>query len=110
MTPVGLSQPPPCAIAAHGAPHLTADGKARLGSAVPNAPEQDEARLLLPLALLENRLDFTCVPKSFVVRERRRCAAAAGHADYTVRRLRPFARRRLSTFRPPCVFIRSRKP
>ena len=29
---------------------------------------------------------------------------------YTVRRLRPFARRRLSTFRPPCVFIRERNP
>jgi len=27
-----------------------------------------------------------------------------------VSRLRPFARRRLRTFRPPCVFIRSRKP
>ena len=29
---------------------------------------------------------------------------------YTVSRLRPFARRRLSTFRPPCVFIRWRNP
>jgi hypothetical protein len=29
---------------------------------------------------------------------------------YTVSRLRPFARRRLSTFRPPCVFIRERNP
>jgi len=31
-------------------------------------------------------------------------------SGYTVSRLRPFARRRLSTFRPPCVFIRERNP
>jgi hypothetical protein len=31
-------------------------------------------------------------------------------SGYTVKRLRPFARRRLSTFRPPCVFIRERNP
>jgi len=31
-------------------------------------------------------------------------------AGQTVSRFRPFARRRLSTFRPPLVFIRSRKP
>ena len=30
--------------------------------------------------------------------------------DYTVRRLRPFARRRARTARPPFVFIRARKP
>jgi len=41
--------------------------------------------------------------------------AAGGNHDYfeptdTARRLRPFARRRLSTARPARVFIRSRKP
>ena len=38
-------------------------------------------------------------------------AEDAGTASsQTVRRLRPFARRRFSTFRPPCVFIRERNP
>ena len=110
MAPVGLSQTPPRAITAHCTPYLPADGKARFGLSVPDVPEQDEARLLFPFALLENRLDVTCLPESFVAGERQHYAAAAGHAGYTVRRLRPFARRRLSTFRPPCVFIRSRKP
>jgi hypothetical protein len=31
-------------------------------------------------------------------------------ARQTVSRFRPFARRRFNTFRPPFVFIRSRKP
>jgi hypothetical protein len=40
-----------------------------------------------------------------------RTAGDVGTASgYTVSRLRPFARRRLSTFRPPCVFIRERNP
>ncbi len=80
LSPVGLSQPTPRAVTAHRAPHLSTDGKADLGSSVPDAPEQDEARLFFPLALLENRLDVTGVPKSFVARERQRCAAVAGHA------------------------------
>jgi hypothetical protein len=80
MAPVSFSQPASRAVTARRAPHLSTDGKAHLDSSVPDAPEQDEAWLFFPLALLENRLDVTCVPKSFVAREGQRCAAVAGHA------------------------------
>src|SRR5437773_9730217 len=51
--------------------------------------------------LAEERLNFGAGGQPLTARK---------SAGYTVSRLRPFARRRLSTFRPPFVFMRSRKP
>ena len=53
------------------------------------------------MALLEERLEIGAFGQPLASREA---------ALYTVNRFRPFARRRFNTFRPPLVFIRSRKP
>ena len=98
---VRLAQPPPRTVALHGVLELAAHGESdarRLGRF---PPQHDERRSIDPPASLEERLEFSAGGQPL----------ASGEATrYTVSRLRPFARRRLSTFRPPFVFMRSRKP
>jgi hypothetical protein len=64
-------------------------------------PEHDERRPIDPSAPLEERLEFSAAGQPLASREATR---------YTVSRLRPLARRRLSTLRPPLVLMRARKP
>ena len=99
--PVGLAQPPASAIALHGVLELSAHGEScasRLGRL---APQDDDGGPVDTSASLEKRLKVGAAGQPL----------ASGKATrYTVSRLRPLARRRLSTFRPPFVDIRSRKP
>jgi len=84
-----------------GAPDLTADGEAYAPGTRRRTPEDNHRRPLDSLALLEQRLELGAGGQPF---------RPAEPAPYTVSRLRPFARRRFKTFRPPGVLIRSRKP
>src|SRR5207249_11296870 len=98
---VGLAKAAASAVSLHGAPHLPAHrkpGAARLGR---RTPEYDHGRPVNSFAPLEERLKFSAGGQPFASRK---------PAGQTVSRFRPFARRRLRTFRPPLVFIRSRKP
>jgi hypothetical protein len=59
-------------------------------------PEDNQPRSVDPLASLEERLKLGACSQPLTFGKA---------ACYAISRLRPFARRRLSTFRPPCVFI-----
>jgi hypothetical protein len=65
------------------------------------APQHDHRRPVDALATLEEGLKISAGGQPVSPRE---------PARQTVSRFRPFARRRFNTFRPPFVFIRSRKP
>jgi hypothetical protein len=65
------------------------------------SPQHDERRTIDPLAPLEERLKLGAGGQSLTSRKA---------ATQTVSRLRPLARRRFNTFRPPLVFMRSRNP
>jgi hypothetical protein len=64
-------------------------------------PEHKKRRPIDPLTSVKERLKLGAGGQPL---------AAGKSTPYTARRLRPFARRRLSVFRPPFVFMRSRKP
>jgi hypothetical protein len=98
---IRLAQTPARPIPLRGAPNLPAHGESGAPWLVARTPEYDHGRPINPLAPLEERLKFSAGGQSLAPRE---------PARQTVSRFRPFARRRLSTFRPPLVFIRSRKP
>ena len=98
---VGLAEAPARPIALHGAPNLAAHGESSASGLIGRTPEYDHRRPVNPLAPLEKRLKISAGGQPF---------APWKSAGQTVSRLRPFARRRLRTFRPPLVFIRSRKP
>ena len=98
---IGLAQPSAHAVAGDRQADLPTHGESdacRIGGF---APEYDERRTIDALAPLEQRLEFSAGSQSLTARKA---------ARQTVSRLRPFARRRLSTLRPPFVFMRSRKP
>ncbi len=99
--PKGLAQPAPRAIPRDRSPDLSGHSEPRAPRTIRLAPQHDERRTINTLALPKERLNFGAGGQPL---------AAGESAGYTVSRLRPFARRRLSTFRPPFVFIRSRKP
>jgi hypothetical protein len=96
-----LSQAPAGAIPLHRESQLATHGEANARGVLRFSPEHDECRPIDPLAPLEERLKLGAGGQSLVSRKA---------ATQTVNRLRPFARRRFSTFRPPFVFIRSRNP
>jgi hypothetical protein len=98
---IRFAQSPPRAIALHSESQLAAHCEADARRFARFSPEHDERRTIDPLAPLEERLEFGASGQSLASRE----AAAQ-----TVSRLRPFARRRFNTFRPPFVFMRSRNP
>jgi hypothetical protein len=96
-----LAQSPSSAIALNGQAQLPTHGKADACRVVGFSPQHDERRTIDALAPLEERLKFGAGGQSVMSRK----ATAQ-----TVNRLRPFARRRFNTFRPPFVFMRSRNP
>jgi hypothetical protein len=98
---IRLAQPAPRAITLHGQAQLATHGEANTYRVVRFSPEHDERRTVDPLAPLEERLEFGAGGQSLMSRKA---------ATQTVNRLRPFARRRFNTLRPPFVFIRSRNP
>jgi hypothetical protein len=98
---IRFTQTPARAIALHRHPQLAAHGEADTCGLVRFSPEHDERRTIDPLAPLEECLEFGAGGQSLTSRET---------AAQTVSRLRPFARRRFNTFRPPFVFMRSRNP
>ena len=107
LATIGLPEPAPGAVADDGAPYAAAHREAHPAPPLPRPPERDEAQPLVSIALLKERLDFRGPPEPRAPLKRESARRMAPHAPrYTVSRLRPFARRRLSTFRPPCVFIR----
>jgi len=98
---VRLAETAPGAVSLHGATDLPTHGKSGAARLVRRTPEYDHGRPVNSLAPLEERLKFSAGGQPF---------ASTKPAGQTVSRFRPFARRRLRTFRPPLVFIRSRKP
>ena len=99
--PIRLAQSPPRTIALHRQPQLAAHREADTCGFVRFSPEHDERRTIDPLAPLKKRLELGVGGQSLASREA---------ATQTVSRLRPFARRRFNTLRPPFVFMRSRNP
>jgi hypothetical protein len=98
---VGLAQATARSVSLGGTADLPTHGESRASRLVRRLPEYDHRRPVNPLAPLEERLKISAAGQPFAPRK---------SAGQTVSRFRPFARRRLSTFRPPLVFIRSRKP
>ena len=98
---VSLPEPTPRAVPLHSVLELSAHRKPCARRPRRLAPQDNEGRPFDPSASLEERLKISAGGQPL----------ASGKATrYTVSRLRPLARRRLSTFRPPFVFMRSRKP
>src|SRR2546430_2702591 len=99
--PIRFAQAATDAIAVNGTPDLAAHGEAHTTRFDALAPENDRGRPVNVFAPLEERPEVGAGGQPFASREASR---------QTVSRLRPLARRRFNTFRPPLVFIRSRKP
>jgi hypothetical protein len=81
----------------NGAANLSTHGESGPPRLVRGSPEYDHGRPINSLAPLEERLKISAAGQPFAPRK---------PAGQTVSRFRPFARRRLRTFRPPLVFIR----
>lgn len=99
--PIRFTKPPPRAIALRRAADLPTHCEPDATRSLHGTPEHDESRTIDSLALLEQRLEIGAAGQPL---------APAEAAGQTVSRLRPLLRRRFKTFRPPWVFIRSRKP
>ena len=69
-----------------------------------------EVRLIVSLPALVDMLELRLVTEALAGAERERPDLNSAAARYGVRRLRPFARRRLNTCRPFLVAMRARKP
>jgi hypothetical protein len=98
---VGLAQATARSVSLGGTANLPTHGESRASRLVRRLPKYDHRRPVNSLAPLEERLKISAAGQPFAPRK---------SAGQTVSRFRPFARRRLRTFRPPLVFIRSRKP
>ena len=98
---IRLAQAPAREIALHGASNLPTHRESGATRLFRRTPQHDHGRPVYSLALLEERLKISAGGQPLVPTK---------PAGQTVSRFRPFARRRLSTLRPPLVFIRSRKP
>jgi len=98
---VCFAQPSPRSVSLDGPADLPTHGEAGAPWLVGRSPQYDHGRPVNSLAPLEERLEISAAGQPFAPRE---------PAVQTVSRFRPFARRRFKTFRPPLVFIRSRKP
>jgi hypothetical protein len=110
LSTIRLAQTPPAPISYHGAPDASADSEADSPPTRQWPPQHHKARPLFPIALPKERLDFRGPSKPVAPLQRKPTGRNGLPSVYTVSRLRPFARRRFSTFRPPCVFIRWRNP
>jgi hypothetical protein len=98
---IGLAQTTACTIALNGVLELSAHGESCARRLTGIAPQDKERGTVDASASLKKRLKIGAARQPLRSRE---------SPGYTVSRLRPLARRRLSTFRPPLVFMRSRKP
>jgi hypothetical protein len=98
---VRLAQATARSVSLGGTADLPTHGESSASRLVRRLPEYDHGRPVNSLAPLEERLKFSAGGQPFASRK---------PAGQTVSRFRPFARRRLRTFRPPLVFIRWRKP
>jgi hypothetical protein len=99
--PIRLPQPATGAIPLNGVLELSAHGEPGARRFLRLTPQHDEGRSVDASASLEERLEFGAGGQPLASREA---------PCYTASRFRPLARRRRSTFRPPFVFMRSRKP
>jgi hypothetical protein len=75
--------------------------------------DDEKQRVRRPLTFTVNGVEFRLVGKASVARKAARGERNGGAllgSGQTARRLRPFARRRLSTRRPPLVAMRARNP
>ena len=103
------------AIALHGiARRLDPDGKAEpCSTGGVGTRDDEEQRIGETLALAVDEVELRLVGEPARARETTRCERTINRTrgnDQTARRLRPFARRRLSTRRPPFVAMRARNP
>ena len=98
---IGFAQTATGSVTFHCVAQLPTHREADPTGDVAVTPEHDQGWSIDPLALLEERLEVGAPRQPLL----------SGEATaQTVSRLRPFARRRFRVLRPPCVFIRSRKP
>ena len=93
---------------------LDADGQSETRAAKRVVPRDDQKqRIGRPLTFTVNGVEFGLVGETARAGKAARCErsgeALRGNGQ-TARRLRPLARRRLSTRRPPFVAMRARKP
>ncbi len=93
---------------------LDADGEAKPGlSCVVGSGNHEEQRIGRSLALPVNGVELRLVGQAARARKASRewrAIVTARENGQTARRLRPFARRRARTRRPPLVAMRARKP
>ncbi len=119
VLPEHLSNQSFCPVSRHSPPELAGrdDAKSCFRTAV-HEQQKGQVTPVLPEAAIEYVLKFTTAPDAVCPAEPLgllwRCRSAdhvrPGQEDETVRRLRPLARRRLSTSRPFFVLIRTRNP
>ena len=107
----GLSQAAFDAISHHGVSNLLADCQRHpTGSILSGCIDDENTGQPDATAFALDPLDIPRQPQAAFTGKTQRSALAALAGYGRTRRLRPFARRRLMTFRPPVVFIRARKP
>jgi hypothetical protein len=107
VTPEDFARQALGAIAFDGVPHLTRGGYAEAGAG-PRRGEQEHGHEAPgdPCPLVVHALELGPAPDALG-----RPQALSGHySSATVRRFRPFVRRRFSTIRPFLVDIRTRNP
>ena len=100
-SPVGFTEPAARPVSLDGVAKMAADRKSDPPRRIGLLPQDDQGWTVDPLPLLEERLKIGAACQPLVSRQ---------PPGQTVSRFRPFARRRFNVFRPPWVFIRSRKP
>jgi hypothetical protein len=90
------------------------DGETEAGMSESTGSHDDEKQCVgRPLTFTVNGVEFRFVGEASLARKAARGERNGGAlpgSGQTARRLRPFARRRLSTRRPPLVAMRARKP
>jgi hypothetical protein len=106
VTAKNLSNQSFSAISDNGAPQLSGDRYAQASyRALVRKQKHRGITPVNPAAALVHALELRASPNPLIAAEARQ-----NYSELTVRRLRPFARRRLSTRRPFFVAMRTRKP
>jgi hypothetical protein len=109
LTAVGLPEPPARPVPPYASPQLPAGREGCRPPTRSGAPQEHEARALDAAPPAEQPLKLPPIAQPLPAGQGRPGHAGRGHTQTESRR-RPLARRRLRTFRPPLVDIRSRKP
>ncbi len=110
LSSIRLAQTPPAPISYHGATDASTDGEADPPPTRQWPPQHHKARSSLPDCPAERAPGFPRPVEAGRSAAEKAYRKESSSLRYTVSRLRPLARRRFSTFRPPCVFIRWRNP